>query len=55
MKLAKTLIRDDNVVSIKYPDDSSLTIHNDETKIFIYPEKENYLIENNSKHLILLY
>jgi hypothetical protein len=44
----KTLIRDDKVINIKYPDKSELTIHADDTKIYTYPDHLKYLIEHNN-------
>lgn len=45
---AKTLIRDDNVMTIKYPDNSMLTIHEDNTKVFTFPDHLKYLVEHES-------
>jgi hypothetical protein len=44
----KTLIRDDKVILIQYPDDSELTIHSDDTKIYTYPDGLKYLIEHDN-------
>jgi hypothetical protein len=38
-------------MNIKYLDNSSLTIHEDETKIYTYPDKLKYLIEHESKFI----
>ena len=47
----KTLIREDGVITIKYPDNTSLTIHNDHTKIYTYAQDTNgnvqYILEHN--------
>lgn len=45
----RSLIREDNVLQIRYPDLSQLTVHSDETKIYVYPtmeEKSRYLVEH---------
>jgi hypothetical protein len=47
--IAKTLIRDDKVMNIKYPDNSILTIHEDNTKVFTFPDHLKYLVEHESK------
>jgi hypothetical protein len=49
LKLAKTLIRDDKVMLIKYPDNSMLTIHDDNTRIFTFSDHLKYLVEHESK------
>lgn len=33
---------------IKYPDNSKLTIHEDNTKIFTFPDNLKYLVEHES-------
>lgn len=51
---AKTLIRDDKVMNIKYPDNSTLTIHEDNTKIFTFPDHLKYLVEHDSKSTFII-
>jgi hypothetical protein len=36
-------------MNIKYPDNSMLTIHEDNTKIFTFPNHLKYLVEHESK------
>ena len=43
----KTMIREDKVLNILYKDNSLLTIHADDTKIFTFPSKQKYLIEHD--------
>ena len=54
-----TMIREDGVIQIKYPDTSSLTIHKDTTKIFTdVPDKNNnfkYMIEHDEYCTINVY
>ena len=49
--LSTTIVREDNVKTIKYPDKSKIVIHNDGTKIYTSPvvkEVMHYLIENDN-------
>lgn len=43
----KTLVRNDKTMIIKYIDNSLLTIHEDNTKMFTYPSKNHFIIEND--------
>jgi len=36
-------------MNIRYPDNSMLTIHEDNTKIFTFPNHLKYLVEHDSK------
>jgi hypothetical protein len=40
-------------MNIKYPDHSMLTIHEDNTKIFTFPNHLKYLVEHESNKIIL--
>ena len=55
----KTLIREDGVLNLKYPNNTSLTIHEDTTKIYTYAKDDNdnvhYLIEHNDFATVNVY
>ena len=49
--LSRTVVREDNIKTIEYPDGSKIVLHNDGTKIYtsaIVKEMYHYTIENNS-------
>ena len=49
--LSRTIVREDNLKTISYPDNSRITLHNDGTKIYTSPvikELNHYSIENDS-------
>ena len=49
--LSRTIVREDNVKTIQYPDGSRIVLHNDGTKIYTsatVKEVTNYTIENDS-------
>ena len=49
--LSRTILREDNVKAIQYPDGSKIVLHNDGTKIYTsatVKETHHYLIENDS-------
>ena len=49
--LSHTIVREDNLKTISYPDNSRITLHNDGTKIYTSPvikELNHYSIENDS-------
>ena len=39
-------------MNIKYPDNSMLTVHQDNTRIFTFSDQLKYLVEHESKKLI---
>lgn len=43
----RTLIRDDKTMVLKFMDESQLTIHSDNTKIYTYPTKNHYIVEHD--------
>ena len=55
----KTMLREDGVINIKYPDESSLTIHTDQTKIYTSPydnyENINFIVEHDKYCTVKVY
>ena len=55
----KTMLREDGVINIKYPDESSLTIHTDQTKIYTSPYDDydnlNFIVEHDKYCTVKVY